>query len=59
MNAYGGTKLYDKTLFREKGIELQFIKTNLTGRDTLSVIDYLMNHTREEAIQALQNYTLV
>ena len=59
VNAYGGIKLYDKALFREKGIELQFIKTNLTGRDTLSVIDYLMNHTRDEAIQALQDYTLI
>jgi hypothetical protein len=57
INAIGGKELYSKDEFKTYGIELLFLHSS----DTLpkrSIIDVLMNHSKEEIITMLKNYTL-
>lgn len=67
INAPGGTELYDKKSFKEKGIELSFIKTlhieyeqfNNDFVPWLSIIDVLMFNSIEEVKGMLDKYELV
>ena len=66
INSWGGQKLYDKTSFKEKQIELFFIKNNLTPYpqfsnsfiSSLSILDVLMFNSKETVKQRVENYTL-
>lgn len=67
INAIGGKELYSKEYFEEKGIELNFLRTNedLTYEQNtnnfvpnLSIIDVLMNNSKKEIRYLLSNYTL-
>jgi hypothetical protein len=66
-NAIGGQELYDKSVFRVDGINLQFVQTNLTpyaqlGNEFvsgLSMIDVLMYNSPTEVKQMLTNYKLI
>lgn len=66
-NAIGGQELYDKTEFSNKGINLSFIKTNITSYKQfkndfvpgLSVLDVLMFCPKEQVNDMLDNYELV
>jgi WbqC-like protein family len=67
INALGGNELYDKKSFKEKGIELSFIKTlpieykqfNNDFVPWLSIIDVLMFNSIEEVEEMLDKYELV
>lgn len=67
INAIGGQELYDKPTFREHGIELFFLKSELlpykqSGGEFvpyLSVIDVMMRNSPQEIKQMLQKYELV
>jgi hypothetical protein len=67
INALGGNKLYDKKSFKEKGIELSFIKAlpieyKQFDNDFvpwLSIIDVLMFNSIEEVNEMLDKYELV
>ncbi len=68
INAVGGIELYDKTYFKNAGIELSFIKTDSTIRykqgkndfvPWLSIIDVLMYNDKEEVKKLLTKYRLV
>lgn len=67
INALGGNVLYDKKSFKEKGIELSFIKTlpieykqfNNDFVPWLSIIDVLMFNSIEEVNRMLDKYELV
>ena len=66
-NAIGGQELYDKKEFLENGIELHFLKPVLSPYPQvstefvpgLSMIDVLMNNSKEEINSMLDAYTLV
>jgi hypothetical protein len=57
LNAIGGKELYSRDEFRDNGIELYFLhpSDNLPKR---SIIDVLMNHSKEEVKQMLKMYDL-
>jgi hypothetical protein len=67
INPIGGLELYSKEKFAEKGIELNFIKTqdirySQGGSDFvpyLSIIDVLMFNSKEEIKNLLKKYTLI
>lgn len=67
INPIGGMKLYSKEVFREKGVELNFIKSNTIQYNQfnnefvpwLSIIDVLMFNTKEEVKTMLNQYELV
>jgi len=67
INAIGGTDLYHKEEFKEKGLQLSFIKSQLepykqfnnTFISGLSIIDVLMFNSIDEVRQQLNNYTLI
>ena len=66
-NAIGGQELYDKDDFKADGIDLQFVKTDLTPYLQfknefvmgLSIIDVLMFNSPEEVNNVLKQFTLV
>ena len=66
-NAIGGQELYDKNDFKADGIDLHFVKTELSPYPQLknefvpglSVIDVLMFNSPTEVKQLLTNYKLV
>ena len=66
-NAIGGQELYDKDDFKADGIDLQFVKTDLTPYLQfknefvmgLSIIDVLMFNSLEEVNNVLKQFTLV
>ena len=66
-NAIGGQELYDKDDFKADGIDLQFVKTDLTPYLQfknefvmgLSIIDVLMFNSPEEVNNMLKQFTLV
>ena len=66
-NAIGGQDLYDKDKFKANGIDLKFVKTNLTPYTQfkneflpgLSLIDVLMFNGPEEINNMLKQFTLV
>ena len=67
INALGGNNLYDKKSFKEKGIELSFIKTlqieykqfNNDFVPWLSIIDVLMFNSISEVNRMVNQYELV
>jgi hypothetical protein len=67
INAIGGTLLYDKEVFRNNGITLNFVQTNnykyKQNSDKffpgLSIIDVLMNCGKENTRKLMDEYTLV
>ncbi|WP_236636563.1 WbqC family protein [Exiguobacterium sp. SH0S2] len=66
INAIGGTALYDKAMFAEAGVELDFIKMDpVTYRQfnepftpNLSIIDVLMFNSKPKVRELLNAYTL-
>ncbi len=67
VNAIGGQKLYDKAEFSRNGIDLQFLKSELTIYKQfknefipgLSILDVLMFNSPEQINEMLDNYTLI
>jgi hypothetical protein len=67
INPIGGTRLYDKKRFRDKGIGLYFIKTGRFAYPqfrenfipNLSIIDVLMFNSPEKIKEILNNYELI
>jgi hypothetical protein len=67
INPIGGVELYDKTVFKEHGIKLSFIKTKFVEYKQfkgsfvkgLSIIDVLMFNDQDEVKQMLMNFELV
>lgn len=67
INSIGGTELYDKTVFKQTGIELNFIKSNSIRYKQfnnefvswLSIIDVLMFNSKEQIQEYLNEYTLI
>jgi len=67
INSIGGIELYDKEIFKQNGIELNFIKSNPIQYKQfnnefipwLSIIDVLMFNSKEEIKKYLTNYTLI
>lgn len=66
-NAIGGQLLYDKEVFKNNGIELHFLKTNITEYKQfsnefvpgLSMIDILMFNSKAEINSMLDSFELV
>ena len=67
INAIGGIELYDKDKFKDKDIDLYFIKSNKISYKQygnefipwLSILDVLMFNSKEHVIEMLSEYTLV
>lgn len=68
VNAYGGMALYDKNEFKKRNIELGFINsiptpyTQINSNEFIknaSMIDILMNCSKDEIINQLNNYTVI
>lgn len=69
VNAIGGQELYDKTEFKQYGIDLYFIKMNEVRYDQnckdgsfesgLSIVDVLMHNGKEGTKRLLNEYTLI
>ena len=67
INPIGGRELYSKERFRENGIELSFLRPKLTPyrQSTaefvpgLSIIDVMMNCSRESILEMLADYELL
>ncbi len=67
INAIGGQELYNKEVFKENGIELSFLKTELVEYKQfkndfvpyLSIIDILMFNSKNEIKNMLNRYELV
>ncbi len=67
INSIGGVELYDKTIFKQNGIELNFIKSDLIQYKQfnnefipwLSIIDVIMFNSKEQIQEYLNKYTLV
>lgn len=67
INPIGGVELYDKNLFLDNGITLNFLQTNKIEYKQLknefvpwlSIIDVLMFNSKEEIKKMLTEYTLV
>jgi len=66
-NAIGGINLYDKSEFKENMIDLKFLKTEFkeypqnakTFVPGLSIIDVLMNNSKEETNYLLDSFVLI
>lgn len=66
INASGGKSLYNKEDFRREGITLHFISNSFPEYNQrsnifipgLSIIDVLMNNSKSEVLQMLDDYTL-
>ena len=67
INSIGGVELYDKEVFKQNGIELNFIKSNPIQYKQfsnefiswLSIIDVMMFNSKEQIKEYLNNYTLI
>ncbi len=59
INAIGGRELYSCEEFRRQGICLNFLQSHAQAAGTLSVLDAIMNHSREELHTLLDQYTLL
>lgn len=68
INAIGGQELYNKKYFKEKGVELFFIKTKEISypqlsteefQPHLSIIDVLMHNSKEEVKKLLNKFELI
>jgi hypothetical protein len=58
INAIGGQHLYDRQEFRDNGIELLFLQPS-ENISKLSIMDILMNHSKEEIKLMLDKYELI
>jgi hypothetical protein len=66
INSIGGVELYDKTIFKQNGIKLNFIKSNSIQYKQfnnefipwLSIIDVLMFNSKEQIKKYINNYIL-
>lgn len=66
-NLIGGLSIYDKKDFSAKDVQLQFLKTIPKKYEqstkefipSLSIIDVLMNNSKEDVIEMLKDYELV
>jgi hypothetical protein len=66
INSPGGKELYEKQYFLDQGVKLDFIDSQITAYKQLSsefvphlsMIDILMNCSKEQIIQMLSNYRL-
>lgn len=67
INAIGGTSLYDKAMFAEAGVQLDFIKMDAVSyrqfadsfTPNLSIIDVLMFNSKPKVRELLSAYTLI
>ncbi|MBI5108975.1 MAG: WbqC family protein [Rhodocyclales bacterium] len=68
VNAMGGTALYDKRYFLERGVTLSFVRPRLREYPQvrasrfvpgLSIIDVLMNNPGERVLEMIRDYELV
>ncbi len=68
VNATGGTALYDKQYFLERGVKLAFVSPRLREYPQiraggfvpgLSIIDVVMNNPRERVVEMIKDYELV
>jgi len=67
INAIGGRELYNKEYFLDKGINLKFIKANITEyrqnenvfEPSLSIIDVMMYNSKEQIHTMFENYELL
>lgn len=67
VNAIGGIELYDKSEFRENGIELYFLKSQISEYPqnscefipNLSIIDVMMFNNVDTIVEMLSDYTLL
>jgi hypothetical protein len=68
INPIGGLELYSKDKFMENGLDLFFLKTNdlvyqqcnnSTFISNLSIIDVLMNNSKEKVKEMLDKYTIL
>ena len=66
INAIGGKSLYDRERFLAKGINFNFLETNLIkyqNKDNfiphLSIIDIMMNYSKDEILDILKSYKLI
>ena len=67
INAIGGQELYNKEIFKENGMELNFLKTELVQYKQfkndfvpyLSIIDVLMFNSKDEIKEMLKRYELI
>ena len=67
INSIGGVELYDKEVFKQNGIELNFIKSNPIQYKQfnnefipwLSIVDVMMFNSKEKIQEYLNNYTLI
>ncbi len=67
INSIGGVELYDKGIFKQNNIELNFIKSNPIQYiqfnnefvPWLSIIDIMMFNSKEQIKEYLNNYTLI
>ncbi|WP_193016640.1 WbqC family protein [Proteus sp. FME41] len=68
INSIGGMKLYNKEEFKKRNIELGFIESSITSYSqitsstfigNLSMIDILMNCSKDEIINQLNNFKII
>ena len=67
INSIGGVELYDKKVFKQNNIELNFIKSNPLQYKQfnnefvswLSIIDIMMFNSKEQIKEYLNSYTLI
>jgi hypothetical protein len=67
INSIGGTELYNKEVFKQNGIELNFIKSNPIKYKQfnnefvswLSIIDVMMFNSKDQIKEYLNSYTLI
>jgi hypothetical protein len=67
INPIGGQELYNKTYFKERGIQLDFLEPAMTEYKQfenefvpyLSIIDVLMFNSKEETLKRLNKYNLI
>jgi len=68
INAVNGQELYEKSFFKENGIDLHFLKPNLNPYlqgntkefvNGLSIIDVLMWNKKDDVVQWVENFNLI
>lgn len=59
INPIGGQALYSFEEFRRQGIRLSFLNSHAEEAGTLSVLDAIMNHSRDQLHAMLDQYTLI
>ena len=59
INAIGGQQLYSFEDFRRHGIRLSFLNSQAEEAGKLSVLDAIMNHSRDALHAMLDQYTLI